>query len=218
MGKNNNDNKTSSKSLGVCEKLFTAFKVSPAFQAIRRISYRPSRDPTPTDGRGHRRTIEIKSNSAPSDHHHQQQKTGKTADHVRTVPIKLVSAGTISTTTSQNSNTNNNAEAVEKDFSKKNDVVASRDERKPDDHDPINATFTDFINRVGSKIRTMPKSDGGDQQKKSSGPDHGGMIKEKGSFKDHFSDYIHRTKVKIASPAKSAPNNSTGKSVSFKKK
>lgn len=221
MEKKNDTNNNSSDDQSVCQKLFTAFKVSPAFQTIRRISYRP-RDPTPTavnDNRHHSfRAIEIKTKSV----------TDKPTDRVLAVPIRYVPTNTTTTN-------NNNSVAVERVVSEKNDVVSLHDKRKlveeeplnqrkikkPEttastDHD-INARFTEYIKSAGTRIRSIQESDGWDHQKNSSGTDHGRIIKT-GSFKDHFSDYIHRTRANITSPARSAPNktSTSGKSVSFK--
>ncbi|PON52869.1 hypothetical protein TorRG33x02_307140 [Trema orientale] len=202
-----------SDSLGVCQKLFTV---------LRRISSR-AREPSPAATRQSyltERTVEIQ-NGAPTGKNGVVLARGKPKpkkndeeeipSQRKLVPIEGPTNG----------------------HSKKNpDKETDHDHHHHHhhhDHDHLNNTFEEFIKRVRSKTGESPDVDhgGGEENMMTSGagpgPGADRGIKKKGSFKDHVSDYIHRTKFKITShPSASAGSSSgsatttTGKSVPYK--
>ncbi|PON65752.1 hypothetical protein PanWU01x14_114950 [Parasponia andersonii] len=192
-----------SDSLGVCQKLFTV---------LRRISFR-TRGPTPAATRQSyltERTVEIQ-NGAPTGKNgvvlvRDEPKPKKNDEEEIPSQRKLVLI-----------------EGPTNGHSKKS--PDNHRHHHHHDHDHLNNTFEEFINRVRSKTEASPDVDhgGGEENMMTSGADRG--IKKKGSFQDHVSDYIHRTKFKTTShPSASAGSSSssatttttTGKSVSYK--
>lgn len=194
-------NNGSSESLGVCQKLFSA---------IRRISS-GSRQPSP----------------APTHNSHRPGRTIEIQNGASTVQNDVVLVPDI-----------RKPKGVDQEISSQKKLVliegpTNGDNKKNPDKETdhhhhhhqhhLNKTFEEYINRMWYKIRRDSDVDHGDHEKKmTSVSETERVIKKKGSFKDHISDYIHRTKFKMSSHSSSSLGSSsnntttTGKSVSFK--
>lgn len=209
MEKNGNGTSTTSDSSWGCGKLFSAI-ASPAFQTIRQISF-PARDRSPLANLNHAAGTKI------IDIQIKPQQPNKSVDQVIRVPIKFEKTAAVQPAT-PNENYKGKFEPEPAPLAQKRviaieHITHGQDGKKSKSKSPspvkgaavgeaqqvlqaqnpgvvdMNDKFSEYINRVKIKIRTM-------SSKKIQEPDHDG---NDGGKDVHFSDYIHSAKNKFKS-------------------
>lgn len=205
--------------MDVCEKIYKAVTVCPAFQAIRNISHRrqTSRPASPAPNSSlptlPLKTIDIESKPDPPrppksieaadlvpisfDYSIQAPPHEKPKPATRPVPIEMDGQVASKTKPEATTPTNQSPGKVNQTNPKVEPPHINKEEgKKLATH--IEDTFTDYINRAKIKIRTMS---------------HVRHDHKKTSGKDKFSDYIDRAGVKIRTTSSIG---SGGRSSSFK--